>query len=563
MSDQSDKPEEGAPAEDAAQEGPEPADAAVAEPQLVDPDEVQLTESEVSREALEPELGTSAEDVQLSEPSLGAAEISKESAEAASLEDVAAEAKAVEREAEEVGTLVGGPHPPEDPAEAAAPAGTAPAGRTAGDTGANRHDDGGHSGDQHDDGAQNQDVDISASDDDPIGAVAHQPDEATPAQADPTAPDAHPEPKSEPRASTDPQFALANLAASGDDPGWTGSAEDGSRWDALFELGEAEAAAAPGTTAGDAAVSENVAGDAEQQEEDITLPPGIPAPPEGAPGNGDTPAPPAGATGNDATDETSAAQDGHEAPAVQDRQDTQDTHTPAAQDTPAEQVPESPWKQPFAGPHPQAPGSPNAPLGGAYGLPPAGGDQHTGAQESSRDRTGKSGTSRRTLIIVAVAGLVILGLLIFAIIRIVDAVSGGGPDAAPSVNASPGADGIIAESVSPLELDAGTCILDFDRSNLSENVTTVTCTTPHNAQLLATDTYLEATEFPGDEALGVRGDELCNSAEVNERAATEYPDLTLIQVTPTSGTWAEGDRRVDCFVVSSEGNIITDDLLAQ
>ncbi|NJC23456.1 hypothetical protein BJ994_002532 [Arthrobacter pigmenti] len=563
MSDQSDKPEEGATAEDAAQEGPEPADAAVAEPQLVNPDEVQLSESEVSREALEPELETSAEDVQLSEPSLGAAEISQESAEAASLKDAAAEAKAVEQEAEEVGTLVGGPRPPEDPAEAAAPAGTAPAGGTAGDTGENRHDDGGHSGDQHDDGAQNQDVDISASDDDPIGAVAHQPDEATPAQADPAAPDAHPEPKSEPRASTDPQFALANLAASGEDPGWTGSTEDGSRWDALFELGEAEAAAAPGTTAGNAAVSENVAGAAEQQGADITLPPGIPAPPEGAPGNGDTPAPPAGATGNDETPaaqgstETPSSQDGHEAPAAQDIQ------TPSAQGTPAEQVPESPWKQPFAGPHPQAPGSPHAPLGGAYGLPPAGAEQGTTAQDSSRDRTGKSGTNRRTLIIVAVAGLVILGLLIFAIIRIVDAVSGGGPDAAPSVDASPGADGIIAESISPLELGAGACILDFDESNLSENVTTVTCTTPHNAQLLATDTYPEDTEFPGDEALAVRGDELCNSAEVDERAATEYPDLTLIQVTPTSGTWAEGDRRVDCFVVSNEGNIITDDLLAQ
>lgn len=192
MSDQPDKPEEGDSAS---------GESAIAEPELLNADDVRLAEPDVSADAVEPALETSPEEVHLTEPSLGAAEISEDAAEAASLDEAAAEAESVAREAEQVGTLVGGPRPPEDPAEVAAPAGTAPAGGTAGDAPA-----GGTAGDA----AGKPDGDVNSAADEP----------ATP--------------------------PMASFAASGDEPTWAGQGQDQSRWDALFDAGQAGEAAVAG-----------------------------------------------------------------------------------------------------------------------------------------------------------------------------------------------------------------------------------------------------------------------------------------------------------------------------
>lgn len=167
------------------------------------------------------------------------------------------------------------------------------------------------------------------------------------------------------------------------------------------------------------------------------------------------------------------------------------------------------------------------------------------------------------LIVLGIVGLLVIALLIFAITGIVNALASGDSAAGSTPNTTPGADGIIAENISPLELGAGACILGFDSVNVSADVTTVSCTTPHNAQLLATTSFPEDADFPGEAALTASGDDLCNSVPIDENAAAGYPELTLTQVTPTSGTWADGDRRIDCFVVSGEGNVITDTLLAE
>ncbi|GAA2172816.1 hypothetical protein GCM10009784_04770 [Arthrobacter parietis] len=443
MSDQPDTPEDDKSAS---------ADASVPEPEILKAEDVHLADPDVSGDAVEPTLNTSAEDVRLIEPSLGAAEISGDAAEAASLDDAAAEAAQVAKEAEDVGTLVAGPRPTEDPAEAAAPAGTAPAGGAAGDA---------------------------------------------------------------------PPGGLTSFAASGTEPAWTGPGSDEARWDALFDAGQADASAAA------------------VKADEVTTAAGDPQPTD-----------PTG-TGTGAGTETEvAAEPGTEEPEA----------TSASSDSAA---PEAPWAQPFASGQPQAPGSPVPPVGGPYGLPPAGGDDPapTRIRARSAGRSSRGG-SRKKLIILGVAGLVVLALLIFAIASIVNALGADTSDAASSASTTPGADGIIAEGISPLELVAGDCILGFDSTDLSADVTTVTCTTPHNAQLLATTSFPEDSEFPGEAALNASGDDLCNSVAIDENAAAEYAGLTLTQVTPTSGTWADGDRRIDCFVVSDEGNVITDTLLA-
>ncbi|WP_299167282.1 septum formation family protein [uncultured Arthrobacter sp.] len=512
MSDQPDKPEDG---DSAANESATP------EPDLLKADEVHLSDPDVSADAVEPTLSTSAEEVQLSEPSLEAAEISDDAAKAASLEEAAAEAELVAQEAEEVGTLVAGPRPTEDPADAAAPAGTAPAGGAAGDgtgkSGATGGSDAtGGSGATDGSDATDETVDSESAPDSASeeagasDAAVHEPDESE---------------ETDGSAGEDASAGLASFAVSSDDPGWTGTAQEQSRWDALFEAGQA------GTTA--------------ETEDQRTAA-------QAAPEATEVPEAPRATDASDQAEATGSAE-AVEATAVPE----------ATEPAGGSAAPEAPWAQPFPSPQPHAPASPVPPIGGPYGLPPAAPDEPAPTRIRARS-VGRSsrGSNRKKLIILGVIGLAVIALLIFAITAIVGALRSDDADAGSSPSTTPGADGIIAEGVSPLELGAGACILGFDSTDLSADVTTVTCTTPHNAQLLATTSLPEEAEFPGETALNASGDDLCNAVTIDENAAAEYTSLTLTQVTPTSGTWAEGDRRIDCFVVSDEDNI-TDTLLTE
>lgn len=473
MSDQPDKPEDG----DAA-----PGEPSTSEP-LLSADDVHLPEPDVSPEAVEPELSTSADELRLDEPTLGTAEISEDSAQATSLDEVAAEARSVAREAEEAGTLATGARTVDDPAEAAAPAGTAPAGGTAGDV-------------------------------------------------------------AESRGETSP--GLTSLAASGNEPSWAGQEQDQSRWDALFDADQHSAAAG---------VPDPAESPRESAADPADLPAGLPAEPAAAPVSAAAPEPAAAPESAVKGPESPAA-----APKATGTPDAAPETPPAAPDA----ARETPWAQPFPVQGPQTPGSPVPPVGGPYGLPPAGTEKASPTRIRARaaDRSA-SGSNRKKLLILGAAGLLLLALLIFAIVSIVNALRGDDTGTGATPSTTPGADGIIAENLSPLELEAGACILGFDAANVSADVTTVTCTTPHNAQLLATTSLPEDADFPGEAALNASGDELCNSVPIDEDAAAGYSGLTLTQVTPTSGTWAEGDRRIDCFVVSDEGNVITDTLLAE
>ncbi|GAB3549920.1 hypothetical protein GCM10027404_16230 [Arthrobacter tumbae] len=480
MSDQPDKPEDGNSAA---------ADASVPEPELVKADDVHLADPDVSADAVEPTLNTSAEDVRLNEPSLGAAEISEDAATAASLDDAAAEAALVAKEAEDVGTLVAGPRPAEDPTGAAMPSGTAPAGGAAGDSTAGAEGD---------------------------------------------------------------AAGLTSFEASGTEPTWIGQGKDEARWDALFDAGQTDASAGPGGTAAHGSAATAGVPDPTGADQGANLPAGIPAPPAAAPGD---------------TQHAHGAHHPGDQHSDHREKGSAETEAPEASSSSADsaetEAPEAPWAQPFAAGHPQAPANPVPPVGGPYGLPPAGANDAAPTRIRARSAGRSRGGNRKKLILLGVAGLVVLILLIVAITSIVNALRPDNSDTGSSPSTTAGADGIIAESISPLELGAGDCILGFDSLDVSADVTTVTCTTPHNAQLLATTGFPEDAEFPGEAALNASGDDLCNSVAVNENAAAEYAGLTLTQVTPTSGTWADGDRRVDCFVVSDEGNVIMDTLLAE
>ncbi|MFJ7751338.1 septum formation family protein [Arthrobacter sp. NPDC097144] len=174
--------------------------------------------------------------------------------------------------------------------------------------------------------------------------------------------------------------------------------------------------------------------------------------------------------------------------------------------------------------------------------PPGTGGNGNGSGNGSSD----GGNAKRILIILGILGiLAVLVVLLFTVVL-----------------QSEKAPGVVEENVEPLDLKAGDCLQGFEA--FDQPVTVVTCETPHNAQLVATDSYPDDDSFPGSEALSAKATEVCAQVQYSE-TMTANPDLQLqeTKVVPTEDSWDDGDRRVDCFVVSSGDQDLTASLLQE
>ena len=194
--------------------------------------------------------------------------------------------------------------------------------------------------------------------------------------------------------------------------------------------------------------------------------------------------------------------------------------------------------------------------GAATGGAAAGAAAATDPAESRRSRRtdpapssepAGNGRNKRLLMIIGIIGvLAVLVVLFFTVIL-------GNSEKEP---------GVLEEDVAPIELETGACLQDF--TGINEPTTVVTCETPHNAQLVATDTYPDADDFPGTEALSSRATEICSEVRYSD-ALAERGDLDLQEnkVIPTPESWRDGDRRIDCFVVAGSDQELTESLLEQ
>ncbi|WP_157356931.1 septum formation family protein [Arthrobacter sp. U41] len=161
----------------------------------------------------------------------------------------------------------------------------------------------------------------------------------------------------------------------------------------------------------------------------------------------------------------------------------------------------------------------------------------------------------------AVAAVVVMGLLIWL-------TSLGGSTNQPAADASPAAAAttpsapagrgpLPLEGVGPLDFQLGDCFKDFDPE--APQSTIVDCAEGHSAQLIAVEHYATADSYPGLSALKDKGRETCRNAQLTA-AATTY-DLKQRNAYPSSTSWDNGDRRVDCYVTADTGNIITESLV--
>lgn len=113
------------------------------------------------------------------------------------------------------------------------------------------------------------------------------------------------------------------------------------------------------------------------------------------------------------------------------------------------------------------------------------------------------------------------------------------------------------KGVSPLDFRVGDCFKDFDPS--ATGATVVDCASAHSAQLVAAHRYAAEDSYPGSTAMKAKAREVCQTASLTSKSNAYVLEYRLAY--PSSDSWRQGDRRVDCYVTADGGNIIKASLL--
>ncbi|MFT4469236.1 septum formation family protein [Arthrobacter sulfonylureivorans] len=194
------------------------------------------------------------------------------------------------------------------------------------------------------------------------------------------------------------------------------------------------------------------------------------------------------------------------------------------------------------------------------GLPPGSADD--GAAEDPAAGSGRNIDWKPLVIIgaVVIVAIVIIALIVSSLTNSSPAGGAASPSTSQSKAETANADGVIAEDVSPFDFQQGQCFTDFEA--VMRDATVVTCDTPHTAQLVGTYSYGADEEFPGADELNLKAQEVCTAVVLNDSAA-DQPELKDSYGMPSKETWAQGDRRIDCFKIAAEGEEITGTLVGQ
>jgi len=151
--------------------------------------------------------------------------------------------------------------------------------------------------------------------------------------------------------------------------------------------------------------------------------------------------------------------------------------------------------------------------------------------------------------------VVVLALAVFVVWPLVSSQlnprtgDAGTPQPSVSRNSDPGLDGIVARDVPPGQFQPGDCLTDF--TAVQEPATVVECSREHEAELVGRKLWPAAAEFPGDQ-MRPKAEDFCGTIQLGETADARV----IVEIShPTEGTWATGDRRVDCLAVAHDGTL--------
>lgn len=170
-------------------------------------------------------------------------------------------------------------------------------------------------------------------------------------------------------------------------------------------------------------------------------------------------------------------------------------------------------------------------------------------------------TDWKPLVIIGAVVIVAVVIIVMIVSSLTSGSPAGGaasPSSSHSAAETANADGVVAEDVSPFDFQQGQCFTEFEA--VMRHATVVTCDTPHKAQLVGTFSYGEDEEFPGADELNMKAEDVCTAVVLNDSAA-DHPDLKDSYGMPSEETWAQGDRRIDCFKIAVEGEQLTGSLV--
>ena len=102
------------------------------------------------------------------------------------------------------------------------------------------------------------------------------------------------------------------------------------------------------------------------------------------------------------------------------------------------------------------------------------------------------------------------------------------------------------------DLEVGDCMNGLQEAEVVVTVDAVACSQPHDAELYATIEVADG-DWPGVEELSLEAQQRCSDEMAeNFEAAYEDDSVELFFLHPTSASWREGDREIDCIALYSE-----------
>jgi hypothetical protein len=112
-------------------------------------------------------------------------------------------------------------------------------------------------------------------------------------------------------------------------------------------------------------------------------------------------------------------------------------------------------------------------------------------------------------------------------------------------------------SQSVFSLTVGTCFDDQDNGPIS-SVPEVDCAEPHDNEVFALIDYTATDEFPGTSQINDIGRQLCLE-QFEAFVGIDYQDsaLEVFPITPTEGSWADGDREIICALYNLDLSKLT------
>lgn len=114
---------------------------------------------------------------------------------------------------------------------------------------------------------------------------------------------------------------------------------------------------------------------------------------------------------------------------------------------------------------------------------------------------------------------------------------------------------LTACGTSVQNLEVGQCISEAVAGEEVSTLPVVECSEPHVGEIYALH-QLPDGDFPGDQAVGDQGDQLCAGQTFQDYVGVAYDqsEIYFTALVPTEGAWDGGDHEIACILTSEDSS---------